>query len=506
MTATPESRSQTTLPKGPGRFALSAQDRKWLWIALGALLVVRLIMLLWLPFTDTTEARYAEIARKMVETGDWITPQFDYGVPFWGKPPLHTWLSAIGMALFGVGPFGARIFILLTGLGVLWLLYDWARVNRGADQALVATVVLASAVLFFVSAGFVMTDMAMVLGTTASMVGFHRAVSGGARARLGAYVFFAGLAVGLLAKGPVAIVLTAMPIGLWVLIGNRWRLLARLPWISGLALTLVLALPWYIAAELKTPGFLRYFIIGEHYERFVVSGWQGDLYGAGHARPKGTIWAFLPLVFLPWTIFALALMARPARLGGVFRGDGDGWYSYLLLWLLAPLILFTPAANILASYVLPGLPAAALLLTALWADMRGAPGRRLRLVVGATLGFMAALYLLISALAFFVPAALGLRSEKELVAKVQSIDPALRLTYWPERSYSGEFYTRGKARNAAGDAALAALSGNGRRDAVAVESAKADTAARLLGPGFEKIGRIGPHTLFVERAAGGGNG
>lgn len=506
MAATPQHRPHTPMPDGQGAFGLGAGDRKWLWIALGGLLVVRLIMLIWLPFTDTTEARYAEIARKMVETGDWITPQFDYGVPFWGKPPLHTWLSAIGMKVFGVGPFGARIFILATGLGVLWLLYDWARANRGADQALVAVVILASTVLFFISSGFVMTDMAMVLGTTASMVGFHRAVSHEGGSRRWAYVFFAGLAVGLLAKGPVAFVLTAMPIGLWILIGNRWRLLARLPWLSGLALTLVLTLPWYVAAELKTPGFLRYFIVGEHYERFVVSGWQGDLYGAGHARPKGTIWAFLPGAFLPWTLFALALLARPGRLRGVFRRDDKGWHSYLFLWLLAPLILFTPAANILASYVLPGLPAAALLLTSLWAQIRGAPGRRLRLAVGATLALMAALYLVVSVLAFVAPARLSLRSEKDMVAAVRAADPALRLTYWPERSYSAEFYTRGKAQNASGDAALVALAGNGRRDAVAVSNAKADTAAKLLGPTFEKIGRIGHHTLFVERAVGGGNG
>ena len=75
------------------RFALTRSDQRFLLFALGALFAVRLLAMFWWPFTDSTEARYAEIARKMVETGDWITPQFDYGVPFWAKPPLHTWLS-----------------------------------------------------------------------------------------------------------------------------------------------------------------------------------------------------------------------------------------------------------------------------------------------------------------------------------------------------------------------------------------------------------------------------
>ena len=69
------------------------KSRAILW-GLFLLLAVRVAAMIWVPLTDPTEARYAEIARKMVETGNWITPQFDYGVPFWAKPPLHTWLSA----------------------------------------------------------------------------------------------------------------------------------------------------------------------------------------------------------------------------------------------------------------------------------------------------------------------------------------------------------------------------------------------------------------------------
>lgn len=71
------------------------------------------------PVKDTTEARYAEIARKMLETGDWITPQFEYGVPFWGKPPLHTWLSAAGMGAFGVNEFAARLPIFALACALL---------------------------------------------------------------------------------------------------------------------------------------------------------------------------------------------------------------------------------------------------------------------------------------------------------------------------------------------------------------------------------------------------
>src|SRR5882724_6155984 len=100
------------------------KNRGILW-GLILLFAVRLLGMIWVPLTDPTEARYAEIARKMVETGNWITPQFDYGVPFWAKPPLHTWLSAVGIAAFGATPFAARFGILLATIATLTILWRW---------------------------------------------------------------------------------------------------------------------------------------------------------------------------------------------------------------------------------------------------------------------------------------------------------------------------------------------------------------------------------------------
>ncbi|WZB74311.1 hypothetical protein WJ972_26380 [Achromobacter insuavis] len=80
--------------------------------------------------------------------------------------------------------------------------------------------------------------------------------------------------------------LTAGAIVPWMLWHRNARASLRaLPWAGGIALTLMLALPWYIAAELKTPGFLRYFIVGEHILRFIDPGWEGDRYGSAHNAP-----------------------------------------------------------------------------------------------------------------------------------------------------------------------------------------------------------------------------
>ena len=126
--------------------------------------------------------------------------------------------------------------------------------------------------------------------------------------------FFVGLAIGLLAKGPLALVIALPPVAGWILLTSQWRRSWKsLPWITGTLLMLALALPWYLAAENKTPGFLDYFIVGEHWKRFTVRGWKGDLYGNAHSKTPGTIWLYLLLVTFPWCLGFFAVPFRRWR-------------------------------------------------------------------------------------------------------------------------------------------------------------------------------------------------
>lgn len=397
-------------------------------IALVLLLIVlaRLLTLGAYPLGSTTEPRYAEIARKMLETGNWVTPWFDHGVPFWGKPPLSFWASAATMGVFGVNEFGVRLAPFLASLACVALFWAWpqsavlsppgasARAPSPHPWALPlgASVVFLSTVVGFIASAAVMTDMFMALGTTLCMVSFWIAVNESSPSRtLWRWVFFVGLAVGLLAKGPVATVITGLALGMWMVqravFGggdrhvdrdvnrnvnrnvNRWTncqavcqiVWRRLPWVWGSVLTAALTLPWYLLAEQRTPGFLQYFIVGEHIQRFVVSGWTGDLYGQGHAEARGLIWWFGFGGFLPWSAVALAAWWGQRRHTiGARAGTGSedaeplwatkqlldlGEYAYLLAWTVAPLVFFTAARNILEAYVLPGLAPFALLCT-LW--------------------------------------------------------------------------------------------------------------------------------------------
>lgn len=483
-----------------GTLSLSRKDVHVLLGCLVTLFAVRLIAVFTFPFTDTTEARYAEIARKMVETGDWITPQFDYGVPFWGKPPLHTWLSAAGMEMFGVGEFGGRVFIFATALGFLWLMYRWAAKELGGNTALVATTVLAGSGLFYVASAFVMTDLPLAVGTTMSMMGFWSLVVSERSKGSWGYLIFLGLAIGLMAKGPVAVLLVGIPIGAWILIGNRWRYMARVPWVTGMALMLILTVPWYVAAEIKTPGFLHYFLIGEHFERFVVSGWKGDLYGSGHAEPKGMIWLFWLGMFIPWTFFCFALLFRVGSVFRAFRDDATGWRSYLLLWSVAPMVLFTPAANILPAYVLPGLPAASLLLVAVWTDINGGrPSTTTKATFLAGLGGIVAFILAVAVMSAVDPNAIGLKSQKTFVEKASELTPSGKVFYWKNRSYSAEFYSSGMSATLTDLREVTDLVQNDVRDVIAVRRKGGDQVETSLGGHFERIGVFGRYVLFVER-------
>ena len=148
----------------------NGQIKTLTWLIVIAIFI-RLATLGLYPVNDTTEARYAEIARKMVELNDWITPWFDYGVPFWGKPPLSTWLTAGSFHLFGINEFAARLPYFLTALFISWLMWGWLK-QRSVREATLAIALLWATPLFYVSSGAVMMDMTLTAGIVLAMRGF----------------------------------------------------------------------------------------------------------------------------------------------------------------------------------------------------------------------------------------------------------------------------------------------------------------------------------------------
>lgn len=460
----------------------------WGLLALLALLLARLALMTWLPLTDTTEARYAEIARKMLETGDWVTPLHDYGVPFWAKPPLSTWLSALSMGALGQSEFAVRLPSLLMALGVLWLTADLARSRSGKNVAMITALILAGSLLFFVAAGAVMTDPALLFSTTLIQVAFWQAVSG--RGRYWGYLFFIGVGLGLLAKGPIALVLTGLPIFSWVLMKQRWLpVWERLPWLTGSLLSLVIALPWYLLAELRTPGFIEYFIVGEHVSRFLDPGWQGDRYGFAHATPHGMIWLYAIGALLPWSLIVpLWLFKRSDKLREKL-GDADGWLLYLLLWTVMTPAFFSLSGNIIFPYALPMLPGACLLFAELWNRARctGEDGRWL---------WPIAFPVTLAAAVLITHAAMPdqfLRTQKSVILQWEKLQPAAnsQLVYWGKRrEFSAEFYSAGRAKTTHDAKTLEAMIAAPSRDFLVIEAEDMRKLPSAVQQRFDQLAEV----------------
>src|SRR5690606_19411085 len=123
--------------------------------------------------------------------------------------------------------------------------------------------------------------------------------------------------------------------------------------------TALLTLPWYIAAEFRTPGFLDYFILGEHVRRFLDPGWAGDLYGSAHRRTYGMIWVYWVQASFPWGILALSVIVggiwSPRLRSAVQAVYEDPLFFYWATAALFPPVFFTFSANILWTYLLPSL-------------------------------------------------------------------------------------------------------------------------------------------------------
>lgn len=489
--------------------------RNFLWFIFAAA-AVRLLLLGFSPLMDTTEARYGEISRIMVELNDWVTPWFTYDVPFWGKPPLAFWITAISFKIFGINEFAARFPHWLAGMVVLWILWGM-RPRSGSTGATYAIALLLGSVMFFVASGMVMMDMALVIGTTLSMRGFWNGLHGDASRRGSErWLLFIGLGISLLAKGPVGVVLTGLPCGIWALLSGNLRVIWRdLPWIRGLLLTAAIALPWYVIAELRSPGFINYFIVGEHFNRFVTPGWKGDLYGTAHDYPYGTIWLFMMADVLPWTILfpILAWQTRGARaelataqpnasqnIPSTESATPAAWRNYLLLWAFIPAVFFTMAGNIIWPYVMPGLPALALLVGG-WLTTRANQNLvRINLSLGLTIT-------MVLAVGFNVSMPFTGRSNdlaaKTLIEDYRTRQPqGLPLIYLGHRPFSASFYSQGKALFEKTPESLSKKLET-TPAFVAIRTSDLDYMPPSLLAGLEPLSKHGYFTLFRQKGVAG---
>lgn len=309
---------------------------------------------------DPDEGRYAEIPREMIETGDWVTPKLFY-VDYFEKPPLLYWLTAISFETFGLNEWAARLVPALSGLVTVFLTWLIGVRLAGARAAWLACGMLATMPLFFALSQALLIDVLLAACTTAALFGVYAAHT--AENKRGFAILVAvATALGVLAKGLIAIVLPG-GIALAFLLWRRdfVTIRALLHWQPLLAFVVV-AVPWFVLVSQRNPDFLEFFFVREHFQRFTATG----PIRVGH--PEGPFYYIPVLMFgpAPWTLL-VPLLAASAAGRRAFAAIPPDARLFSLLWLGIMMGFFSAATSKLGSYVVPALPALALLLGA-WLD------------------------------------------------------------------------------------------------------------------------------------------
>jgi len=302
------------------------------------------------------EPRYAQIAREMLNRGDWVTPTL-LGKPWLEKPVLYYWEAMAAFRLTGVSDQAARLPAAFDAALLIAAIYFFLRRFRPGSE-LDGALITASCVGVIGFAHAAATDMPLAATFSIALLAWYAWYESKRRIYLvGFYVF---LALGTLAKGPVAPALAAVILFLFVAARRDWYLIVRTLWLTGIVVYLAVTLPWYVSVQLRNPEFFRFFILEHNLARF-----SQDVYH--HRQP---FWFYLPvflLAMMPWTFVFLAAVAERVRAiwseGRVaLESVEDSWALFLLIWMLVPVLFFSVSQSKLPGYILPAVPAGALLV------------------------------------------------------------------------------------------------------------------------------------------------
>lgn len=302
------------------------------------------------------EGRYAEIAREMAVSGDWVTPRLN-DLKYFEKPPFQYWLGALTFNLFGVSEWTARLPVAMAGLlAVIAVGFTAARL-AGAEAGVYAALVLAGTVWHAGLAHLLTLDSvlscALAIALCAFLLAQRPALSQSAQ-RNWMLVAYAAAATATLTKGLIALVIPGATLVLYSLITRDvgpWRRLHALP---GFAVYLALSVPWFALVSKENPEFARFFFVHEHLERFLTEE---------HKRPGGWYY-FIPwfiLGILPWLLVWAWTLRRSWRAAPV-AANGFRWERFCIVWAAFVFVFFSISGSKLPSYILPMFPALALVL------------------------------------------------------------------------------------------------------------------------------------------------
>jgi 4-amino-4-deoxy-L-arabinose transferase-like glycosyltransferase len=296
------------------------------------------------------EPRYAQVARDMLARHDWITPTLG-GIPWLEKPPLYYWQAMIAFRIFGVSDWAARLPSVFDAFLMVLAVYWFLRRFRPGSQ-LDGALVLATSAGIVGFARAASTDMPLTAMFTIALLAWYAWFESGDRKYLAG--FFGFIALATLAKGPVGPFLAMAVILIFSAVQRSAKIALKTLWIPGLLLGCAIALPWYGLVQLRNPQFFHEFIMQHNLARF-----GSNLYH--HPEP---FWYYIPVTligWLPWTIIAIAALVAAFR--QLRNPVADTLQSFSLIWIGVIVLFFSVSHSKLSGYVLPAIPAGAILAT-----------------------------------------------------------------------------------------------------------------------------------------------
>ena len=297
------------------------------------------------------EGLYANAARQMIETGDWVTPRLGQGV-FLDKPPLTFWFQSIFIRLLGATPLAARLPSAIAAFLTALSLFYWAKRKGLMRAGMLAAVIYILCPLVAVGlARVAMVDSLLTFCFTLAIIGWIEGYNGN---RKGYLLMASGMGLAVLTKGAIGFLLPCMAAFVWLLVRRDWNSLKDVPWIASLSLFMLLVVPWHLAAwRANGDLFFREYIIHQHVQRFLGQDF-------GHYRP---FWNYIPVLavsMFPWTAFMPVAWWRSLRSVSSEKQSINAMMAMWGVWAAIVVLFFSISTNKLSSYILPALPALAL--------------------------------------------------------------------------------------------------------------------------------------------------
>lgn len=322
---------------------------------------------------DSNEAFYTETPRRMIETGDFISPEFNYQ-PRFNKPPLSYWIVALSYKLFGVSELSARLPVAMGAIIMIITAFVLGRAVYSVEAGLYAAIALAISPRILMFSRRIIIDVYIAMFMSLALLFFLLSEKDTKRRRLYLVLMYASVGLGVLTKGPVALALPAVAFLIYLIVSKNLSRLRQMMLPAGALIIVAIVLPWYATVYARHGWeYIESFILRDNLSRYTQPVWG----------PRRGVFFYIPVILgdmFPWSVFLITALwvALKKRLPSTIRArlpakselagvsdaepdnpDGANLSVLLWIWIAVIVVFFSLSSNKEDLYILPIYTAAA---------------------------------------------------------------------------------------------------------------------------------------------------